>query len=409
MRILTISSLFPNSENPTHGIFVYQRVKALARLNGNEGLVVASLPYFPKWLKVSKRQLAAKIPAEENFGDLNVFHPRYFLVPKLSMAWQGFSIYLRCRPLVKKIQRKWRVDCIDAHYVYPDGFAAVLLGKSLGIPVVVSARGSDINLLPSFRLVRSMIRWALAHAAAVVSVSAALKDQMIGLGTEAAKIHVVPNGVDPDRFLSIPVDEARRSLSLTTNGAVIVSVGSLIPSKGHELLIRAFARVHGKRGDSQLYILGDGPHRKFLEKLVEELGLREAVHLRGKRPNEELPLWFSAATVSCLASTREGWPNVVTESLACGTPVVATRVGGVPEILHSEEVGVLVEQNTESMTHGLERALAKSWDRAAISSRTRARTWAVVAEELNTIFKASVERFERGTDSANKSELQAIS
>lgn len=368
----------------------------MARLSGNESAVVAPFPYFPRWLKLGQWQSAAKVPAEENFGGLDVFHPRYFLVPKISMAWQGVSIYLRCRPLVKKMQRRWKIDCIDAHYVYPDGFAAVLLGKSLGIPVVVSARGSDINLLPSFRLVRSMIRWTLSHAAAVVSVSAALKEQMIGLGTEASKIRVVPNGVDPGRFQIIPMEEARRSLNLAATGAVIVSVGSLIPSKGHELLIRAFARTHAKIGGSQLYILGDGPHRKFLEKLVEELGLREAVHFRGKRPNEELPLWFSAATASCLASTREGWPNVVTESLACGTPVVATLVGGVPEILHSEGLGILVEQNIESMANGLERAVAKNWDRAAISLQTRGRTWTVVAEELNAIFKAGIEKFESG-------------
>ncbi|MGB2641873.1 MAG: glycosyltransferase family 4 protein [Candidatus Acidiferrum sp.] len=403
---MTIASLFPNSTDSTHGIFVYQRVIHMARLERNEAKVVAPLPYFPRWLKLKRWRATAQVPAEEEFGGLTVYHPRYFLLPKISMLWQGLSVFLRCLPRVRAIHRKWKVDCVDAHYVYPDGFAAVLLGKYLGVPVIVSARGSDINLLPTFRGVRSMIRWTLEQAAAVVSVSSALKDVMVGLGADGNKIHVVPNGVDPARFQSISAAEARRSLGLPESGAVIVSVGSLIPSKGNELVIRALARMGRENARTQLYILGDGPLRGFLEKLVEELSLRDAVHFLGKRPNEELPLWFNAATVSCLASSREGWPNVVTESLACGTPVVATRVGGVPEILHSEELGILVEQTVDSVADGLARALAKKWDRAAISSQTRERTWQRVAEELESIFKAEVARFEAGTNKSTRSGIQ---
>ena len=409
MRILTIASLFPNSTDPTHGIFVYQRVIHMARLEGNEAKVVAPLAYFPRWVKLKRWEAAGQVPAEEEFGGLTVYHPRYFLLPKISMLWQGLSVFLRCLPSVRAIHRKWKIDCVDAHYVYPDGFAAVLLGKYLGVPVIVSARGSDINLLPTFRTVRSMIRWTLEQAAAVVSVSAALKDVMVGLGIDGRKIHVVPNGVDPARFQSISTAEARRSLGLQENGPVIVIVGSLIPSKGHELVIRGLARMRRENAGAELYILGDGPFRGFLEKLVEELNLRDAVHFLGKRPNEELPVWFSAATVSCLASSREGWPNVVTESLACGTPVVATGVGGVPEILHSEGLGILVEQTVDSVADGLQRALAKKWDRAAISSQTRARTWQQVAEELQTIFKAQVARFEAGPDKTTRPDLQNAS
>ena len=140
----------------------------------------------------------------------------------------------------------------------------------------------------------------------------------------------------------------------------------------------------------RLAILGEGPLRSELEKLISELGLRDRVQLPGKRPNEELRLWYSAATASCLASAREGWPNVVTESLACGTPVVATRVGGIPEILHSSELGVLVEQSVDGIAAGLEEALSRSWDRQTISQRTLARTWETVAAEVEDVFKAAV-------------------
>ncbi len=235
-----------------------------------------------------------------------------------------------------------------------------------------------------------MIRWTLQHADALIAVSASLKKSMIELGASADKIHVIPNGIDPVRFQPVPISQARQELNLPVDAPFIVSVGALIPSKGHQFLVRAFGRIAGRHPDMRLAILGEGPLRSQLEKLISELRLRDRVHLLGKRPNEELRLWYSAATASCLASAGEGWPNVVTESLACGTPVVATRVGGIPEILHSSELGILVEQSVDSIAAGLEEALSRSWDRETISQRTLARTWETVAAEVEDVFKAAL-------------------
>lgn len=301
-------------------------------------------------------------------------------------------MFLGCLPEVCRINRRGRIDCIDAHFVYPDGLAAVLLGKMLRIPVIVSARGSDINVYPSYRLIRPMICWTLRQASALIAVSAALKSEMAALGVDENKIRVVPNGVDSERFHNSNREEARKRLSLPLNGQLIVSVGALIPLKGHELLIRAFSRIATERGNARLCILGEGPNRSELEQLIAKLGLEGRIQLRGKRPNEELPLWFNAADMSCLASTREGWPNVITESLACGTPVVATRVGGIPEILHSPELGVLTEQSEESLAAGLEQALSKKWDRREISRVTRERTWETVAREVEAIILEQIEK-----------------
>jgi glycosyltransferase involved in cell wall biosynthesis len=322
---------------------------------------------------------------QEKIGGLRVHHPRYFLLPKVWMPFHALSMFLGCLRLVAKLNREARFDCIDAHFVYPDGLAAVLLGKVLGIPVTVSARGSDINLYPGYGLIRPMIQWTLEHAANVIAVSAALKDAMLALGASPSKIHVIPNGVDAERFRYVARSEARGKLKVPSNVEILISVGALIPAKGHHLLIRAFAQVAPRHPDLQLHILGEGSYRPELEGLVRELGLKDKVQMPGKRPNEELQLWFNAATLSCLASAREGWPNVITESLACGTPVVATRVGGIPEILHKPELGVLVEQTVDSIASGLEKALSKSWDREAISKLTRERTWEVVAAEVETV------------------------
>jgi teichuronic acid biosynthesis glycosyltransferase TuaC len=405
LRVLTFTSLFPNGIDPAHGIFIYQRVAHLASQGRNTVEVVAPVPFFPRWLHTTRWDMASRLPPVERIGAMTVRHPRYLLLPKVSMPLHGLLMYWGCLPLVRRLHASARFDCIDAHFVYPDGFAAVLLGKKLGVPVIVSARGSDINLYPSFGLIRPMIRWTLRNAAACVAVSAALKDAMakvVGLGIP---IYVIPNGVDPARFQPVPIPEARQQLGLPSANRLIVAVGALIKGKGHHFLIRAIRELAPRYPDLQLYILGEGPNRRALEKLISELGLGGQVHLMGKRPNEELRLWFSAAQVSCLASSREGWPNVVSESLACGAPVVATRVGGIPEIVRCPEFGVLVEQTPESIAAGLDQALSKNWNREEISKRTLARTWEIVASEVEEVFAAQVPRDARC--SSDPSERQA--
>ena len=347
--------------------------------------VVSPVPYVPRWFRIGRWRIPAAIPKKEWIGSLPVHHPRYFLLPKVSMWLHGLLLFLGSLRLVLKLNERAKFDCIDAHFVYPDGFAAVLLGRVLGIPVSVSARGTDINVYPSLRVVRSMIRWTLSEADEVIAVSEALKDAMIALGTDPGKIHVIPNGVDESRFKQTDQTEARQHLGLPVASRVLVSIGALIPSKGHELLIQAFERIAQRQPDLKLFILGEGPARSMLEGLIARVNLQDRVQLIGKRPNEELFYWFSAADISCLTSAREGWPNVITESLACGTPVVGTRVGGIPEILGSEDFGVLVDQTVESVANGLDFALSKKWDRATISQRTRARTWAHVALEVQEV------------------------
>ncbi len=392
MRILTFTSLFPNTVDPTYGIFIYQRTAHLAGRPGNEVTVVSPIPYFPRWLKTKRWRTASKLPDHESIGGITAYHPRYLLLPKISMPVHALSMFLGSLPHCKSLHKQAKFDCIDAHFVYPDGLAAILLGKFLDIPVVVSARGTDINLYPTFRLIRPMIRWTLHESASVIAVSAALKEKIVEIGCAAEKVHVIPNGVDAIRFQQIPKKDARARLNIPEDGPMLLSVGSLIPSKGHELLIRAIELVKRRYAGVQLYILGEGTFRGELENLVTKLGLGDRVKLLGKRPNEELPEWFSAADVSCLVSAREGWPNVVTESLACGTPVVGSRIGGIPEILHSPELGVLVERTVESIAEGIEKALSKRWNPETISRETRARTWTRVAAEVEEILKAQVSK-----------------
>ena len=401
LRILTFTSLFPNGVRPVLGVFVFQRLSHLSRRPGNEVEVIAPVPYFPRWLRFSRWQKEGQVPREERMGGLTVHHPRYLLLPKVSMPMHGLLMFLGSWRLARKLHRENPIDCIDGHFIYPDCFAAVLLGKLLKVPVVVSARGTDINLYPSFRLIRPMVRWTLSNAAGVISVSRSLGRAIAGLGFPQDRVRVIGNGIDPTRFNPVDPREARTRLNLPQTGPIVVSVGGLIPRKGFHFLIPALAQIAPQFPGLRLYILGEGEYRAKLESLAREFGIQDHVFLPGNIPNEELRYWFSASTVSCLVSSREGWPNVLQESLACGTPVVATNLWGAPEVIVSPDLGLLVEQNVEAIAAALHVALNKTWDRTGIARHAGQRTWEVVADELGDYLSSIISEWHGGSQAAS--------
>ena len=390
MRILTFTHLFPNQAQPLWGVFVYQRVLHLSKRPGNEIVVVAPVPYIPRWFPA--KSWYKDVPAKETFGGISLIHPRYPHVPKIAMPIHGLLQFLGCYWQVARMHCEKRFDCIDSHWIYPDGFAAVLIGKFLKIPVFCSARGTDINVYPTFRLIRPLIRWSLGQSAGIIAVSQALKNVIVALGIPEEKIQVIGNGVDLSRFEPLDRKEARKKLGLPFDGQLAVAVGTLNEHKCHERLISALAEIASRWPDLRLYILGEGSLRSSLEKQASERGLHDRVVMPGVQPNESLKWWYNAADITCLSSSREGWPNVLLESLACGTPVVATRVGGVPEVITSSEHGTLVEPNATALAQGLEDALRKIWDRDAIVRYARSRTWNEVAAEIEAFLQKRTAR-----------------
>ena len=392
MRVLTFTSLFPNSVRRNLGVFVYQRMAAFAAREGNSVEVIAPIPYSPAFLGGSKGQEFRKIPAREQIGNITVHHPRYALLPGVSMPVHAWLMYAGSIGLARKLHRENPFACVDAHFVYPDGKAGLLVGQALGVPTIVSARGSDVNLFPQFALIRPQIRKTLRRAAGRVAVCEALKTAMLEVAGEPCEVCVIGNGVDPERFFPVGRAEARAELGLPQEGRLVVSVAALVPVKGQELLLRAFHQLQGKFPDLQLYLVGEGESRGQLEQLAASMGIASRVHLPGSCSNERLRYWYGAADISCLASSREGWPNVILESLACGTPVVATRVWGTPEVLSSPELGILVEQTEDSMAAGIEAALNRPCNQDLLVTYARSRDWSVVAREVEDYFKKVVER-----------------
>jgi len=394
MKVLTFSTLFPNYKQPNNAVFVKHRMAAVHRFFDVDLRVVAPVPYFPNlpYRFVDKWKTFAEIPARENIDKLPVYHPRYLVTPKVGMALYGYFMFLGVVRRVARIHKEFSFDLIDAHYIYPDGVAAILLGKVFRKPVVLSARGTDINLYPEFKTIRPLIRWALGKAGHVIAVCESLRESMVNLGIAQRKISVIPNGIDPDIFRPASQLDARQKLGLKNEEKILISVGALIELKGTHILIDALTKIH-RSGNLAFntYIIGKGEQRDRLQKIINSHNLQDKIKLCGEVKNSDLPHWYNAADISFLGSSREGWPNVVSESLACGTPVIATSVNGIPEILRSEEYGLLVNRDARSFATGIMAGFNKTWDREKIIDYGQSRPWAVVAQEVYTVFQRVLE------------------
>jgi glycosyltransferase involved in cell wall biosynthesis len=392
MRILTFTSLFPNTMDPSFGIFIFHRTSHLAQREGNALEVVAPLPYAPKFMKGTARGSVASIAPTEEIGNLQVHHPRYLLMPRVSMPLHGLLMYIGCLRYVRSLHQKHRFDCIDAHYVFPDGLAAVLIGRSLGIPVVISARGTDIHTFQDFATVRPQIRWTLRHAAGVIAVSESLAKMMLDLEPRLKNVHIIGNGVDGRRFFREDQRVAREQLRLDPQDRIIVSVAALKHVKGPDLLVRAAALLKKSLARCKVLFVGAGPELASLRQVAEQLDCADICQFVGPVPNEQLHTYFSAADVSCLASRKEGWPNVVLESLACGAPVVATGAGAVPQLLADPELGIIVDPTPEALQQGLSRALQQKWNLEKISAYAQGHTWENVAARVEVVLKQATGR-----------------
>jgi len=348
MKVLLFSSLYPSSIRPVHGIFVETRLRELLKTGKIEAKVVAPVPWFP-WTAQRFGEYAkfAATPSQEDRYGVEVHHPRYLLLPKVGMNMAPYTMAAGAFATVKRLQREgFDFDLIDAHYYYPDGVAAGLLAKWLGKPFFVTARGTDLNLIPEYSFPRKLILETAAHASGSIGVCKALMDSLEQLGADPSKLHTLRNGVDLERFTPEPRHVARERLGLNSQGQYLLSVGHLVERKGHHIVIEALAQLPGVT----LLIVGSGPEQGALKELARRLGVADRVHWAGVVPQTELKWWYSAADVLTLCSSREGWANVLLEAMACGTPVIATNIWGTPEVVSAPEAGrLMMERDSASL------------------------------------------------------------
>jgi len=361
VKILTFSTLYPNKVFHKHGIFVENRLRHLLANGQVESKVVAPIPWFPlKNQRFGEYAKYAQVPAVENRHGIDIIHPRYALIPKVGMTLAPVLMALSAfRALKKIITDGYDFDIIDAHYFYPDGVAAYLLGKMLGKTVVITSRGTDISLIPQYYFPRQMIRWSAKGSAGLITVCQALKDSLVSLGIDAQKVTVLRNGVDLQQFKPVEQREPLRA-SLNITGKTLLSVGHLIRRKGHHLVIEALTELP----NINLLIAGDGIEQAKLKQLVSKLHVQDRVRFLGSIPHDQLVKYYSAVDMLVLASSREGWANVLLESMACGTPVVATDVWGTPEVVAQPEAGVLIqERSANGIANGVRNLLDHYPDR----------------------------------------------
>ena len=380
VRLLTLSMLFPNARNPRHGIFVANRLRRICDTGRVDATVIAALPRFP-----GRYREFADVPREEEVAGFRVRHPRYFHVPMLGMRLQPRAL---ARALRGEIERcglsRDAFDVVDAHYLYPDGVAAAEVAAALRLPLVLSARGSDVNLIGDIPFARRRIVDAARRAEAVIAVSGALAARMAAIGIDERRIHVLRNGVDTAMFAPFPRADARRRLGLEEQGPLVLAVGNLVPEKGFDILLRAIAGLP----DVRLVVVGEGPLRAPLRSLADRVAPRR-VTFRDDVAQGELRFHYAAADLLALPSLREGWPNVVLEAIACGTPVVASAVGGVPEMLSPPAPGTIVaERSEEAWRRSLQDVLANGYAPDDVRRHALAFGWDDVVARQCALYEA---------------------
>ena len=363
MNVLVVSRLYPQPANPVLGIFVEEEVKELARLCNVT--VVSPAPWSPPLKIVSKWYDYSQLPVRETLKGIEVLRPRTLLLPRnLLFPLYGFFSYLTLRRWATRTDEDFPIDLIHAHTVYPDGFAAVMLGKALNLPTVVTLHGGDVTLYFQRYFGRKLGLWALSNTDRVIAVSNSLRRTVVEeYGADDDKITVIPNGVDVTRFAPIPQSEARDRLRLQREAPMVLYVGAITTSKGIGYLLRAYKLLLSGRSEPvQLILLGDGDYEQRARLLASELDIADSVTFVGKRSNEEIPLWMNACDLLVLPSLREGFGVVLVEAMACGKPLVATACGG-PEDIVTPQTGILVPPADEV-------ALAQSL-RDVLSDETR--------------------------------------
>ena len=383
MRVLSFSYCFPNRVNPTWGVFVAQRLAALSQ---REQLQVCSpAPWFP----VLSARRGDPGPEKDAWKELTVHRPRFFYFPGVfknhdaCFYARGLSHWLR------EFCQVWRPDVLDAHFVWPDGVGVALLAKELKIPYIITLRGKLYECLP-IPSQRKQCAAALQCASAVISVSGQLAEEARKLGVLDDRLVIIPNGIDRKCFHSRDKRTCRKELGLPVDVRLLVAVAHLGHRKGHHDVIRALA---GLPDDVRLVIVGapaQGGTPEMLRAVAREVGVEDRLILPGHQPYEKVPIYFSAADASVLASYREGCPNAVLESLACGTPVVASDVGAVRDILPVPDVGRIVPpQEIGPLRYALEDVLDREWDTEQVVRASGVKFWDEVAREVQKVLKAA--------------------
>jgi len=397
MKALVLTNLFPSAQEPNRGVFNLRRFQAL----NSRGSIRVVVPV--QWWRRMRHPAAWFDAPDTLYQGVVATYPTCWTLPRIATRWHAAAIYRTIRSHVLKIRRDFQFDVVLGAFAYPDVVVARRLAEDARCPFVALVMGSDINELAKRPHLRGQISDALIHADRVVALSADLKRKVVDLGVPESNVILQRNGVDGEKFFIRDRAQARGQLNDGWAGRLICFVGNLTREKGPDLLIEAVARMpQSVPSTLRVVFIGDGVMRQALASRARQLGLEGVVRFEGRRPPDEIPLWIGAADLLCLPSRREGCPNVVLEALASGRPVVAARVGGVPELLSERNGIIAAPEDPDALADALMRGLERTWHPADLRASVPSLTWDVLGQKLEEILSQAVYRAGRGEATPRK-------
>ncbi|MCD2324775.1 glycosyltransferase [Sphingomonas sp. IC-56] len=387
LQVLVLSTLFPDATRPNFGIFVERQTQALAARDNVEIRVVAprGIPPWPLSL-LDRYALLAALPDHETWNGLQVDRPAFLNLPGTGGRFHAAALTRAVISVLDRIRGEFPFDVLAAEFFFPDGVSAVALGQRYGVPVSIKARGSDIHRWASKPGVGRQIVGAGCAADGMIAVSEGLRDDMAALGMPRERISCIVTGVDLSRFA--PVDQIAAKAALGVKGPLVLSVGALIPIKGHEIVIEAVAALPGVT----LWIAGEGPHRPILARKIAKLGLGDRVRLLGAVPHDQVARLLAAADIMALASEREGLANAWIEALASGTPIIIPDVGGARQVVRTPEAGRIVPRTPAAFAAAIHALIASPPPAAAVRTTVEPFTWEANSRNLHAYYQALIDR-----------------
>ena len=384
--IVVVSSLFPSAAAPNAGIFIRERMFRVAR--HTTLTVVSPQPWFPgqSLIRLFRQNYRLSGDRYEVVDGIEIFRPRFFALPAIGRRYDSIMMALGLFLLIKKLKAQGKCEILDAHFAFPDGAAVSMIGRLLRLPVFITLRGTEPGHLRRAGIKGRLLK-GLKCAAKIICVSQSLKDLMISQGIDEDKLTVVGNGVDTEKFQALDKLHARHELGISESASVLITVGGLVERKGFHRVMDVMPTLREEFPNLVYLVVGgasaEGDWSEYLKELASDLGIADSVRFLGQLAPDQLSLPLSAADVFVLSSRNEGWANVILESMACGTPVIASDVGGNAEVVCAEEFGEIIPfDDRNALVSALRGALSKTWNREALIGYAKRNDWQYRVDKL---------------------------